>query len=483
MPANSRKPASEPVSACPLFSQPIALCSVAQYGASGAQASRLCPDLLLSIAGVGYYLLDLAKDQIHGDARYLRLLGYPPHPQLLLVDEVLGILDEAGRTCYRDTLAAIRAGERDRFELCFSVRPGLDGGERLAVLDRGQVCPQCEGDIIAGSWVDVTRLVARKRTGAHAASLADQDTLDLPDHRTSLVTGVDPVQHHKPGTDSQKLSLAVLVQDAVRMARVLPVFQPLIRLHDRAPVAEEAFARILESDKRILHAGAFIEVARQLRLLHRIDHMLFDAARERLEHPPLKSAGIRSERGLLPVFVHISADLLQHSNTHNQMLSALEAQPLPAAGSMVLVLHEDVLVDLPRQAVTDALDPLLELGCRLSIAGYSGQAGSLAFLDTLPVEYLTLDPALVERALYDEPARLMIGRIQRRARSAGITLIAKQVQNPHILELVTELGLDWAQGYLLGVPSDPAWPLSAREPQDQHEAARKRSSSTAARAR
>ncbi|WPL22153.1 EAL domain-containing protein [Thiorhodovibrio frisius] len=70
------------------------------------------------------------------------------------------------------------------------------------------------------------------------------------------------------------------------MATVTPVFQPLARLNDRHPVGEEAFARIKDNSARLLNAGAFIEVALQLKLLHRIDLMLFEAALERLMYPP-----------------------------------------------------------------------------------------------------------------------------------------------------------------------------------------------------
>jgi diguanylate cyclase (GGDEF)-like protein len=261
--------------------------------------------------------------------------------------------------------------------------------------------------------------------------------------------------------DCQNMSLAILVQDAVRMARVVPVFQPLVDLQRRLPMAEEAFARILESHERVLSASAFIEVALQLQLLHRIDQMLFDAARARIEFPPM-SGHTQARRAPLPIFVHISADLLRHPATLNDMARALEKHPLPAESAMILVLNEADLADRWTH-VANLLDALLQRGCQLSITGYGGRDSSLEFLDHLPVGFLAFDAHLIEHALESQRARSLISSVQRRAQAAGMITIAKQIQNPQVLQLVTDLGLDWGQGYLLGVPSDPAWPASAQD--------------------
>ncbi|WP_328986826.1 EAL domain-containing protein [Thiorhodovibrio winogradskyi] len=264
------------------------------------------------------------------------------------------------------------------------------------------------------------------------------------------------------GTDNRTLSLAILVQDAVRTARVTPVFQPVVRLRDRQPVAEEAFSRIMENGSRLLNASAFIEVALQLKLLHRIDHMLFEAAMERIAYPPSNSAFPPRDRQSRPIFVHVSEDLIQHPATLNDMINALDGATLPEPLPLVLVLNEQTATE-HKKMVADTLKPLLDLGCKLSVSGYGTRGHSLQLLhQDLPINFLSIDPFLVQKALESDRARSVIAELQQSARGLGITTIAKQVQNPATLNLAIELGLDWGQGYLLGVPTDPSWPLSAR---------------------
>ncbi|EIC21079.1 sensor domain-containing diguanylate cyclase [Thiorhodovibrio frisius] len=264
-------------------------------------------------------------------------------------------------------------------------------------------------------------------------------------------------------TDNRTMSLAILVQDAVRTARVTPVFQPLVRLSDQRPVAEEAFSRIMEGGSRLLNAAAFIEVALQLKLLHRIDHMLFDAVIERITYPPSSASSPLPVNGeAKPIFVHISEDLIRHPATLNEMVKTLADHPLSAVTPVVLVLNEQIATEHTK-TLPGILQPMLDLGCKLSISGFGDSDNSLQMLyEGFPVSFLSVDPSLVQEALKSERARKVIAEIQLTARELGITTIAKQLQNPETLKMVIELGLDWGQGYLLGVPTDPSWPLSAR---------------------
>ncbi|WP_328986371.1 diguanylate cyclase [Thiorhodovibrio winogradskyi] len=279
--------------------------------------------------------------------------------------------------------------------------------------------------------------------------------------------GCNRVHGSSLSTDNRTMSLAILVQDAVRMARVTPVFQPVVRLRDRQPVAEEAFSRIMENGSRLLNASAFIEVALQLKLLHRIDQMLFDAALERIAYPPANAVCPGKDAGSLLTFVHISEDLIRHPATLNEMVRTINEHPEFAARSsgmlpMVLVLNEHLVIK-HRGMVADSLQPMLDFGCKLSITGYGNHDSALELLhQDLAFSFLSFDPCLVQKALESDGARAALARMQQAAHALGITTIAKQIQNPSTLDLVVDLGLDWGQGYLLGVPTDPRWPHSAR---------------------
>jgi diguanylate cyclase (GGDEF)-like protein/PAS domain S-box-containing protein len=246
------------------------------------------------------------------------------------------------------------------------------------------------------------------------------------------------------------VSMAVLVQSALQTARILPAFQPIVELRGRRVVAEESLARIVAADGRVLAASAFIEIAEQLGLLHRIDSMLLSATAARLTSPKRSVAG-----GPLD-FVHLSGDLVRHPEILKTLAGELDAVTVAANGvpPLVLTLNERQITAETEQ-VSRALGPLLDLGCKIAVSDYGGGSSSFRFLIHLPVSFIQLDPGLVRLASESERARSILATIQRTAQDLGITTIAKQVEDEDTLQRIIDLGVDWGSGYLFGRPSEP----------------------------
>ncbi|WPL11509.1 EAL domain-containing protein [Thiorhodovibrio litoralis] len=441
-------------------------------------------NLSRAVGGLGFYTLNPATNQIHAEPHCLELFGLSETHPVWHLDDILAMMPEKERIAYNSALDALRTGKQERFELCLSVHRNGDETEVLSVLDRARLVFEQGLPMIAGARIDISGLLSRvnqsEQSGNHRdptwllnqrgiSQGAEQNHLNGEEqplagggsapYQAPMPNGHSQVYTAPKATDSHNVSMAILVQDAVRMARVLPVFQPLVGLVNRAPMGEEAFARIYEHSRRLLNAGAFVEVARQLQLLHRIDQMLFSATYARITHPPATSSR-RASAHPLPIFVNISGDLLKHPDTLSEMARAIESEPLSRREAIVLVLNERDIAERYAEAAK-ALAPMVDLGCGLSIAGYGSSERSLGFLDVLPVSFLAFDSSLIEEAQDSEKARSIIQDIQSRARDAGITTIAKQIQSYETLTLAQSLGVDWGQGYLLGVPSDPKWPVSA----------------------
>ncbi|HEY4968319.1 MAG TPA: EAL domain-containing protein, partial [Steroidobacteraceae bacterium] len=66
--------------------------------------------------------------------------------------------------------------------------------------------------------------------------------------------------------------------------------------------------------------------------------------------------------------------------------------------------------------------------------------------------YFKIDSALVGAAPSDKVARAMISAIVRMAGDLGIQTVAESVELDAELEAVRTLGVDYAQGFLLGKP-------------------------------
>lgn len=264
-------------------------------------------------------------------------------------------------------------------------------------------------------------------------------------------SGRNRVCYDGHGSGVYAVSMAVLVQSALQTARILAAFQPIVELHDRRVVAEESLARIVAADGRVLAASSFIDIAEQLGLLHRIDSMLLSATAARL-----KTSKASGATPLLD-FVHLSGDLVRHPDILQTLARELDGVSKAAKGAPPLVLTlSERQITAETEQIARALAPLLDLGCKIAVSDYGGDASSFRFLIHLPVSFIQLDVNLVRLAGESARARSILAAIQHSAKDLGITTIAKQIEDEGTLQRLVELGVDWGSGYLLGRPSEPS---------------------------
>ena len=102
---------------------------------------------------------------------------------------------------------------------------------------------------------------------------------------------------------------------------------------------------------------------------------------------------------------------------------------------------------------TRLAEQLSELGCGFALDDFGTGYGSFTYLKHLPVDYLKIDIEFVRHLKPDSPDLQVVSAIIDVARKFGIQTVAEGVENEEALELLRELGADFAQGYHLGRPA------------------------------
>jgi len=106
--------------------------------------------------------------------------------------------------------------------------------------------------------------------------------------------------------------------------------------------------------------------------------------------------------------------------------------------------------------VGDSMRRLEALGCEVALDDFGGNAPSYGYLRSVPAHYFKIDRSLVVAAPTDRVARAMISSIVRMAADLGVQTVAEAVESDTELQAVRSLGVDYAQGFLMGRPQSLA---------------------------
>ncbi|WP_166359098.1 EAL domain-containing protein [Pseudomonas akapageensis] len=98
------------------------------------------------------------------------------------------------------------------------------------------------------------------------------------------------------------------------------------------------------------------------------------------------------------------------------------------------------------------INELKGLGCRFSLDDFCAGMSSFVYLKHLPVDFLKIDGSFVKDMLDDPINRAMVEVINHIGHVMGKKTIAEFVETPLIEQALMEVGVDYAQGYLIERP-------------------------------
>jgi EAL domain-containing protein (putative c-di-GMP-specific phosphodiesterase class I) len=104
--------------------------------------------------------------------------------------------------------------------------------------------------------------------------------------------------------------------------------------------------------------------------------------------------------------------------------------------------------------VEQQIDALRDMGCRLALDDFGTGYSSFSYLQKLHFDYIKIDGTFVEDILNNPVDQKMIKLIAEIGAEAGMETVAEYVQDAESLKLLDELGVDLAQGYFVGRPSE-----------------------------
>jgi EAL domain-containing protein (putative c-di-GMP-specific phosphodiesterase class I) len=95
---------------------------------------------------------------------------------------------------------------------------------------------------------------------------------------------------------------------------------------------------------------------------------------------------------------------------------------------------------------------LKALGCKFALDDFGKGHSSFGYLKHFPVDFLKIDGSFVKEILHDPIDREMVRSINEIGHLTGKQTIAEFAENAEIIQMLTSLGVDYAQGYGVAQP-------------------------------
>jgi EAL domain-containing protein (putative c-di-GMP-specific phosphodiesterase class I)/CheY-like chemotaxis protein len=324
--------------------------------------------------------------------------------------------------------------------LCDLIMPRIDGIELMRRLGDGG----CRSAIVLVSGLD-TRLLSAAAKVATARGLNVLGFLGKP-------MAVDRLQQMLaagvPGDVAPTISSAGAadvgereILTALANEEFAAHFQPKFRVADGSLAGFEALARWHSPTLGPVSPTVFIPAAERHGL---IDRLTASVLGQTLDW--LKQLGPRGNG--LSVSVNLSMDDLHRLDFTPRVVELVAASGI-GSERIIFEVTESQLMREPNVAL-EVLTQLRLRGFRLSIDDFGTGWSSLEQLRQIPFEELKLDSRFVAASTSDDAALAIVESSTALAKRLRMVVVAEGVESIGHWDLCRKLGIDQAQGYLLG---------------------------------
>jgi len=114
-------------------------------------------------------------------------------------------------------------------------------------------------------------------------------------------------------------------------------------------------------------------------------------------------------------------------------------------------ITEQVAVD-DISLLNKLISSLKALGSTFSLDDFGTGVSTFEYLKLLDVDYLKIDGSFVKNIVNDEVALGMVQSICQIAHTMRLKVIAEYVENVEILNILSDMGVDYGQGYHIERP-------------------------------
>ncbi|MEX3764155.1 putative bifunctional diguanylate cyclase/phosphodiesterase [Paraburkholderia phenoliruptrix] len=289
----------------------------------------------------------------------------------------------------------------------------------------------------------------------HANDTAAHDThlLRWADHALlqAKAAGGNTLAFYVPDdnpADAERLKLEADLYDGVRNGEFSLHFQPITSSRTHGVVGVEALIRWMHPVHGLVPPSMFIPLAESVGLINFLGNWVLKVACMQLIQWDAKGISLQY------VAVNVSPQQFRDPRFKDAVREAINLTGIDPR-RLVFEITESLLMHDPAHAKV-LLEDLTAMGIRFAVDDFGTGYSSLAYLQRFPLAKLKIDRSFVENLLTSRNDQAIVSAVVGLAQTLDLELVAEGVETEAQRSLLTEMGCDHIQGWLVcqALPSD-----------------------------
>ena len=219
--------------------------------------------------------------------------------------------------------------------------------------------------------------------------------------------------------------------------------QPLAGLKMNDEQHCELLIRMQGEDGKLYLPGSFLPIAERYHMMPQIDRWVVNAA-----------LTIIARKG--PAFnmvcaINLSGQSLSQEGFLDFVINQIKQHKVDAKRLCFEITETAVITNLNK--ARQFIQALRAIGCKFSLDDFGSGLSSFAYLKNLSVDIIKIDGLFVKAIANNTIDRAMVESINNIGHVMGLQTVAEFAENDAIINMLKEIGVDYAQGYGVAMPA------------------------------
>lgn len=301
------------------------------------------------------------------------------------------------------------------YELCSVFTLKLDGQENNELCLRAQTSISCSDQIKTDIYKKLHIAMQDASSGSKVVTF-DED-------------------RHSEERVRRNLERGIAVTEALKGERIVPYYQAIVNNKTGEVEKYECLARMVDADGKIIPPSEFIEHAKRAGTIPLLTRIMFDRACRDLAGTGTKFS------------INVSWQDLADPDFVKYLVNTMEKYGVDPGLVTLEILEETVLSN--RGEFASRISELKNIGCKIALDDFGSEGSNFSrFEASWWPDVIKIDGPSFIQGLEKSPEKQRIVRaIVKAAKELGCEIVAEFVDSDEAWRLVTEMGIEYSQGY------------------------------------